>query len=219
MTVRRPAGLAAATVAVLAAAVLLTACDDGAGTGAQPAPTVTVTGAVSAQPTSSGKAAVPGATPTGPLVSQSAGARCAADELKATVQLQEAGSAMVTLTNKGSRTCTLFGYPGYGGLRPDNGADPLPVKREPHPGAPTVITLKPGTTAFSGLKWSSCDKADPSCHVIGGLRLTPPDETKQLTAEVLGLDGKPVLQLPVSAQGLTTGSLQPSNQGVVFAGP
>ncbi|GAB7184991.1 hypothetical protein ATKI12_4822 [Kitasatospora sp. Ki12] len=219
MTVRRPARIAAAAVTALAAAVLLTACDDDAGAGAQPAPTVTVTGAGSVQPTSAGKGTVPVATPTGPMVGQSAGARCTADELTATVQLQEAGSAMVMVTNKGSRSCTLFGYPGYGGLRPDNSADTLAVKREPHPGPPMAITLKPRTTAFSGLKWSSCDKADPTCHVITGLRLTPPDETKQLTAEVLGLDGKPVVQLPVSAQGLTTGSLQPSNQGVVFAGP
>ncbi|MFJ9458503.1 DUF4232 domain-containing protein [Kitasatospora sp. NPDC101447] len=219
MTVRRPARIAAAGLTALAAAVLLTACNDDVGAGAQPAPTVTVTGVASAQPTSGGKATVPGATPTGPMVTQSAGARCTADELTATVQLQDAGSAMVMVTNKGGRSCTLFGYPGYGGLRADNSADTLAVKREPHPGPPTAITLKPKTTAFSGLKWSSCDKADPTCHVIAGLQLTPPDETRQLTAEVLGLDGKPVLQLLVSAQGLTTGSLQPSNQGVVFAGP
>ncbi|MGW2377519.1 DUF4232 domain-containing protein [Kitasatospora sp. NPDC001683] len=221
MHVRRPTRLLAASAAALAAAVLLTACNDDAGAGALPAPTVTVTGVAPAQPTgagrtATGKATVPGATPTGPMATQPVGARCRADELAVTVQLQEAGSAMVLLTVKGDRSCTLFGYPGYGGLRADNSADPLPVKREPYPGAPTAVTLTPKTTAFAGLKWNSCDKADPSCHVITGLQLTPPDETKQVTTEVLGLDGKPVTQLLVSAQGLTTGSLQPSNQGVVF---
>ncbi|MEU9047140.1 MULTISPECIES: DUF4232 domain-containing protein [unclassified Kitasatospora] len=219
MTVRRPARLAAAGVTALAAAVLLTACNDDAGTGAQPAPTVTVTATTPAAPTSAGKVTVPGATPAGPMVTQSAGARCKADELEATVQLQDAGSAMLILTNKGSRSCTLFGYPGYGGLRPDNSADTIAVKREAHPGPPTAATLKPKTSAFAGLKWNSCDKADPTCHVVAGLQLTPPDETKPLTTEVIGLDGKPVVQLLVSAAGLTTGSLQPSNQGVVFAGP
>ncbi|MFJ9773054.1 hypothetical protein ACIRVF_17745 [Kitasatospora sp. NPDC101157] len=36
------------------------------------------------------------------------------------------------------------------------------------------------------------------------------------TAEVIGPDGKPVTQLPVSTEGLTTGSIQPYKQGVVF---
>ncbi|MEU8927905.1 hypothetical protein AB0D10_44585 [Kitasatospora sp. NPDC048545] len=49
MTVRRPARTAAA-LTVLAAAGLLTACNDDAGAGAQPAPTVTV----SLQPSSQG---------------------------------------------------------------------------------------------------------------------------------------------------------------------
>ncbi|MFI9363450.1 DUF4232 domain-containing protein [Kitasatospora sp. NPDC053057] len=221
MTVRRPAKLVATGVTALAAALLLTACNDDAGTGAQPAPTVTVTGAAPAQPTgagrtATGKATVPGAAPTGPMATQPVGTRCKADELAVTVQLQDAGSAMVLLTAKDGRTCTLFGYPGYGGLRADNSVDPLTAKREPYPGAPTAITLKPNTTAFAGLKWNSCDKADPSCHVITGLQLTPPDETKPVTTQVIGLDGQPVTQLLVSAQGLTTGSLQPSNQGVVF---
>ncbi|MER6301630.1 DUF4232 domain-containing protein [Kitasatospora sp. NPDC001539] len=237
MTVRRPAKLVAAGVTALAAALLLTACNDAAGTDGQPAPAATTAaGAASGRPTGtgagtagSGRATAPGTTPTGtaptgtaptgPAATQAAGTRCKAGELSATVQVQGAGSAMVMLTNKGGRSCTLFGYPGFGGLRADSSADPLAVKREPHPGPPTPITLKPNTTAFAGLRWNSCDKADPTCHVITGLRLTPPDETEQLTAELLGLDGKPVAQLPVSAQGLTAGSLQPSNQGVVFAGP
>ncbi|MFD8753616.1 hypothetical protein ACFV0O_21975 [Kitasatospora sp. NPDC059577] len=42
MTVRRPAGTAAAALTVLAAAGLPTACTDDAGAGAQPAPTVSL---------------------------------------------------------------------------------------------------------------------------------------------------------------------------------
>ncbi|MFH8381582.1 DUF4232 domain-containing protein [Kitasatospora sp. NPDC018058] len=95
----------------------------------------------------------------------------------------------------------------------------MAVKREPHPGPPVPVTLKSGTTAFAGLEWSDCAKSDPTCHVPSGLRQTPPDETTQLIADVQGVDAKPVVQLLVSAAGLTTGSLQPSNQSVVFVGP
>ena len=56
-----------------------------------------------------------------------------------------------------------------------------------------------------------------SCKVLAGVVVTPPDETTQLTANVLGLDGKMLPQLLVSSAGFTEGSLQPSNEGVVFS--
>ncbi|MQS16632.1 DUF4232 domain-containing protein [Streptomyces kaniharaensis] len=127
-------------------------------------------------------------------------------------------TAMVMLTNKSSRTCTVHGYLGYGGLLADNGAVVTGSSRVAHPGQPVEVTLKPGVSAFSGLKWSSCDKAEPTCKVLGGITVTPPDETTQLTANLIGIDGKPVQQvLTVSAAGFTVGSLQPISQGVVFA--
>ncbi|MCX4748669.1 DUF4232 domain-containing protein [Kitasatospora sp. NBC_01287] len=145
--------------------------------------------------------------------------RCHTGELKADVQLQPdfPGTAMVMLTNKGTRTCTVYGYLGYGGLLADNSPVTLGTSRVAHPGPPVEATLKPGTTAFSGLKWASCDKGDVSCHVLAGVTITPPDETTQLTANVLDANGKPLEQLTVSAAGFTVGSLQPSNQGVIFA--
>ncbi|MER7757642.1 DUF4232 domain-containing protein [Kitasatospora sp. NPDC097643] len=212
MTIRRSSRLLAVGTAALAATVLLTGCNDDAGSAAAPASTAaggTTTG-------TTGGAAGAGGKATGPAGSAPAGARCHADELKAAVQLQGPGSAMVILTNKGSRSCTVYGYPGYGGLLADNSPVEVAVKREPYPGQPVLSTLKPGTSAFAGLKWAVCEKSDPKCKVLAGVRLTPPDETTALTAEVLGLDGKPVAQLPVSAAGFTTGTLQPSNQGVVF---
>ncbi|MFI9363449.1 DUF4232 domain-containing protein [Kitasatospora sp. NPDC053057] len=199
MNVHRPSRLLAFGTGTLTATLLLTVC-----------------GSAGAQTQTSTSTAVAKGTATVATAARSTVARCTTGELRATVQLQAAGSAMVILENKGGHTCTLFGYPGYRGLRADNRPEALAVKRAPHPGPPEKVTLKPGTAAFAGLKWSACQKSDRSCHVISGLQLTPPDETKQLTAKVLGLDGKPVTQLTVSAAGLTTGSLQPVSQGVVF---
>jgi hypothetical protein len=52
--------------------------------------------------------------------------------------------------------------------------------------------------------------------VLTGLVMTPPNETTQLTANVIGLDGQQVPQLPVSSAGLRVGTLQPTNEGVLL---
>ncbi|MFJ9845089.1 DUF4232 domain-containing protein [Kitasatospora sp. NPDC101155] len=159
-------------------------------------------------------AAASGTSASGGTVST----RCHTADLKADVQLQpdHPGSAMVMLTNKSPRTCTVHGYLGYGGLQADNSPVITGSSRVAHPGKPVEVSLKPGVSAFSGLKWTSCDKADPTCKVLAGITITPPDETTQLTANLLGVDAKPVLQLTVSHAGFTVGSLQPVSQGVVF---
>ncbi|MGA5817778.1 DUF4232 domain-containing protein [Kitasatospora sp. NPDC094028] len=159
-------------------------------------------------------AAASGTSASGGTVST----RCHTADLKADVQLQpdHPGSAMVMLTNKSSRTCTVHGYLGYGGLLADNSPVVTGSSRVPQPGHPIEVSLKPGVSAFSGLKWTSCDKADPTCKVLAGITITPPDETTQLTANLLGVEAEPVLQLTVSHAGFTVGSLQPVSQGVVF---
>jgi hypothetical protein len=179
-----------------------------------------------ANPSQTTSAVVPSSAASVPRTSVSAGHstavapaatdRCHTADLKADVQLQKDGSAMTIVTNKVSRTCTVNGYLNYRGLLADNSAVAVPTKHEAHPGAPVHVTLKPGTSAFSGLKWTSCDKADASCKVLAGVQVTPPEETTHLTATVIGTDGKTVLQLAVSAAGFTAGSLQPASQGVVF---
>ncbi|MCU7825004.1 DUF4232 domain-containing protein [Kitasatospora sp. DSM 101779] len=206
---------AAAAAAVLALALGAVACDDGTtatGTGA-PAPTAAASTAGTAPTGTSGPGSAAG---TGGTTAQAGADRCHTADLKADVQIQDAGRAMVMLTNKGSRSCTVKGYLGYGGLLADNSRTDTATHRVAKPGPPVAVTLKPGTTAFSGLSWSSCDKADASCGVLAGLVVTPPDETTQLTATVLGTDGKPVVQFPVAKAGFTVGTLQPSNQGVLL---
>ncbi|MFJ6623469.1 DUF4232 domain-containing protein [Kitasatospora sp. NPDC091335] len=199
MTVRRPAGLAAVA---LAATVLLTGCDDVKYTDDKPGdPKANATGA---------------GVPADPMAGQAAGSRCKGDEISATVQVKGVGSAMVTIRNTSGRNCTLYGYPGFGGLRADNSADPLAAGREAHPGPPVLVTLKPGKSGYAGLRWSACEKSDTGCHVLTGLQVTAPDETAPVTAEVLGTDGRPVGELLVSAAGLTTGTLQPNGEKVLF---
>ncbi|MFE9399274.1 DUF4232 domain-containing protein [Streptomyces flavidovirens] len=142
---------------------------------------------------------------------------CRSAHLKADITIQKAGSALVALTNKSNRTCTVEGYLTYGGLRADNTPISVSTHRVPHPGPPVLSTLKPGETAFSGLKWTTCNRADENCKVLFSVIVMPPGDKARIIATVLGMDGKPVNDgLEVRADGFTTGSLQPSNQGVLF---
>ncbi|GAA4997315.1 DUF4232 domain-containing protein [Kitasatospora paranensis] len=221
---QRPATAVRAAAAVTAALTLTlgaVGCSS-SGTAAAGAPAASPTVAGAAAPgAGTASASAAGRSDSAATAGASATAtgpdRCHASELKADVQLQGTpGSAMVMLTNKGDRTCTVKGYLGYGGLLADNSRVDVATARVPRPGAPVTVTLKPGTTAFSGLKWTLCDKADATCQVLAGIVVTPPDETTQVTATVYGTDAKTVLQLPVAKAGLTVGTLQPSSQGVVL---
>ncbi|MEW1914851.1 DUF4232 domain-containing protein [Kitasatospora sp. NPDC085895] len=210
----RPTLAAVTTVALGLGAVACTGDAD-------PAPSKTAAGAASGGGTGGAAGAFPARSSAARVPAAAGGqaaSRCHTSELKADVQIQpdRPGSAMVMLVNKGTRSCTVFGYPGFGGLLADNSRIDVTTARVAQPGPPTQITLKPGTTAFSGLAWAPCDKSDTSCRVLSGLVVTPPDETTQLTAAVIGTDGKAVPQLTVSAAGLKAGTLQPSNQGVLL---
>jgi hypothetical protein len=223
-TARLGRGLAAAGVTVGLVLGAAACNDDNSGTGAagSAGSTAAAGTAAPANPAplagQTGKNGGTGSGSSKPSSATAAGSRCHTDELKADVQLQPdfPGQAMVMLVNKGTRSCTVDGYLGYGGLAADNSRVDLTTKRVPNPGPPVAVTLAPGTTAFSGLKWSSCDKGDPSCKVVTGLVITAPDETTQLTANVLDDNGKTAEQLTISPAGLTVGSLQPSNEGVLF---
>ncbi|MDH6132161.1 hypothetical protein P3T37_001546 [Kitasatospora sp. MAA4] len=197
------------------------ACNDDVTSTSSPTATATATVTATATATAASSAAARASAPAKPTAAGTARAsdRCHTGDLRADIQLQlgGTGSAMVMLVNKSARTCTVDGYLGYGGLLADNSRVTVPTTRSPYPGPPSLITLKPGTTAFSGLKWSTCDKGDVSCKVLAGVVVTPPDETTQLTANVLGLDGAMLPQLLVSSAGFIEGSLQPSNEGVVFS--
>jgi hypothetical protein len=144
--------------------------------------------------------------------------RCRATHLKADINMQDAESALVALTNKGNRTCTVNGYLSYSGLGADNKPINVSTRRVPYPGPPMLTNIKPGETAFSGLKWTTCNKADVKCKVLFGVTVTLPEDKARITATVFGADGKPAedAALNVGADGFTTGSIQPSNQSVLL---
>ena len=183
------------TLVAAAALVLLAGCGTGNQQSAAP-PTPT--------PSSS---AAPSTSPQAPA----AGERCHTRELGAALQQQRPGGgsryAVLTLTNRSSRTCPVTGFPGLQLL--DSSSKPLPtnvVRDQQQP--PQTVQLAPGAAAYTTLHWglvpgdgepqtTQCEPTPASVEV------TPPDETTHL---VIGWTYGPVCQkgridLPALAPG------------------
>lgn len=182
------------TMVAAAALVLLAGCGTGTppSTATQPAPTPSANSA---------------STPAAPA----AGERCHTRELAASLQQQRPGGgnryAVLTLTNRSSRSCPVTGFPGLQLLDSSRRSLPTNVVRDQQQAAQTV-QLAPGAAAFTTLHWglvagdgepqtTQCEPAPASVEV------TPPDETTQL---VIGWTYGPVCQkgridLPALAPG------------------
>jgi hypothetical protein len=89
----------------------------------------------------------------------------------------------------------------------------VPVKNVAQPGAAARITLKPGRAAFEGIKWTACDKADPSCGVGNGFRFNLEATTDGPLVKLIAFP--PAEASNVTMKSLSIGTLQPSTQGVV----
>lgn len=131
--------------------------------------------------------------PTGPSSTSKARPaptdRCHTGDLSGSVQNQDAGAgqryADLVLRNDSPRPCTVFGY---GGMQlVDAGGRPIPtdLRREANPG-PSLVHLAPGATARSALHWTvvaaGAEPTEGPCEPEpASARVTPPDETDQLT--------------------------------------
>ena len=136
--------------------------------------------------------------------------RCRTGGLSAAVTPGPSGagqrSATVVLRNTGARACTLDGYGGIGLV--DAGGQPVPTRQvRITPPAPAPVTLPPGATASSELRWSAvpgaADAATGSCQPVAAeLRVIPPDETDALPVPWQGgpvCEGGTVDQQPYGA--------------------
>jgi Protein of unknown function (DUF4232) len=137
--------------------------------------------------------------------------------IKADLQMQQEGSAMVMLTNTGSRPCAVNGWPAVRMLSANGEELAARARKANQPGPASRIVLKPGATAFSGLKWKSCDKSQTSCTVVSSFSIGAPGSTRRVNAHLTGVAGgnQQVIDIPIAARSLQAGTLQPSSQGVV----
>ncbi|HEX6345343.1 DUF4232 domain-containing protein [Umezawaea sp.] len=182
--------LITATVTACAGAALLTACgaQSESSTGAQPsAVAITPTTAASA-PAASGSPA-PTSTPASGA-ERDAGA-CASAELAVSAGPSQGESGMqkadatFTLTNKGTRSCTLDGFPGVSFVTGNDGTQVgEPARR--NAAAPQLVTLAPGAAVATFLLITNpgaFDEAECGPVDVRGLRIYPPGETAALFLE------------------------------------
>jgi hypothetical protein len=193
--------LSAVTAATL---ILLAGCggsNQSAGSSSSAAPTTTTT-----------TTSTPATTHT---TSASHQAGTTAASFKADLTVQGEGSALLTLTNSGSQSVTIQGWPTLKFLGANNGALAVPEQKVEKPGAAPSITLAPGRTAFAGIKWVLGDKAETSTFVATSVTVAPPNHTA-VKANLIGTDGKVAGYLELPLKSVQVGTLQPSSQGVLF---
>jgi hypothetical protein len=145
------------------------------------------------------------------------GAASACTAVRAELNVQKAGSVLLTLTNAGKRTCRVSGWTDVKLEAADKSTLAGHARKVNQPGAPLAIVLKPGRTAFAGLKWQPCDKASTSCLVASAVRVAAPGSAQHVYAAIHGVAGgsQRVTELTVKSGSLQVGTLQPRPDGVV----
>ncbi len=212
---RHTTGSAAARMLTVAGAPLLVLVATAACT-ARP---VTSTAPASGAPAASASADPhpSGGPGTGPSDGTSQVAACASGDLKADVIFQRssgpASIALVQLTNVSKHECRLAGWATVTLVNAAAQPVPVPTSKVSEPGAPTPVELRPGTTASSGIKWTTCDKGADDCGVGNSLTVSPPNGTTSVPATLVGFPAPE--KSGITMKLLQIGSIQPSAQGVV----
>jgi hypothetical protein len=122
-------------------------------------------------------------------------------------------SGLVTVTNSSDHTCKVRGHFAIAPINPANETIDIPQELVNQPGKPVTVNLKPGTSAFAGIKWTVCDKADSDCRAGNSMRYNLQSSGKGKVAELEGFP--PAEANAITMSSLQIGTLQPSRQGVV----
>ena len=156
---------------------------------------------------------------TGPKLSRTPpAALCRDSAIAITITAQDPVTAdiqrgLVTVANDSNTACRLDGRVF---VRLHNAADervPVPSTSVNEPGESVDILLRPGTGAFQGIKWETCDRGDPDCPVGNTLRgsLNSSGRGSVVTPENFPDPARSLITM----RSLKIGTLQPSTQGVV----
>ena len=149
------------------------------------------TGSASASPQASGSAA---------------DGSCRAGQLEAAIQTKPgagaAGSVYRTLvlTNTGTGSCTLQGYPGVSYVDADGAQVGAPAERAPEAAA-VAVTLEPGGTAEAQLQQTNAQNYGEECGLtdVAGIRVYPPNQKESVVAkqETVGCSDDSVVLMTV----------------------
>ncbi|MEV6346969.1 DUF4232 domain-containing protein [Actinoplanes sp. NPDC051851] len=195
----------------------LTGCSAASSSSAAPGATASAAAPATTAGAESASAPAAAATKTTKATAATKAGACRSEGVKTSVELQEAEGttqrAMVIVTNSGKSNCTLDGWVAISLVNAADEVVDVPTSRVKEPGPAEPITLKPGTSAFAGIKWTSCDKGDDTCGVGNTLRYNLEASTDGPVAELSGFPNPESSAITMTS--LKIGTLQPSNQGVV----
>jgi hypothetical protein len=199
-----------AAVPALALLTALTACGE-----PTPGDTTSAPGTSAPAATSTTKPAT-GATKPATEPAAGAGAACTVGDLEVTIAAQGTGEkdekGMVVVTNTGAKNCTAKGWLTISLYNAADEAVDVPTEKVNEPGPADTVEIKAGGSAFAGIKWTRCDKADASCAVGNTIRWSLEGSGKGAVAE---LESFPAAEKSgITMKALKVGTLQPSNQGV-----
>ena len=174
------------TVLLIAAPVLFAAGCTTTGTASAPAAAPATSSSAAAPSTTVPPSAVSPPLTTVPVSNggKPAPSRCHTKDLALRTGEGEgaAGTEYLALifTNKSSRTCTLYGYPGVSWVAGDHGTQVGDPFQRGGTHKKVTVTLKPGRAAHTNLQMPNAANYDPAkCKpvTVRGLRVYPPDET------------------------------------------
>jgi hypothetical protein len=89
----------------------------------------------------------------------------------------------------------------------------VPTTPVDEPDQAVDILLRPGTGAFQGVKWQTCDRDDADCPTGNTLRGSLDSSSRGVVAELAGFPDPSRSLLTMAS--LKIGTVQPSTQGVV----
>lgn len=123
-----------------------------------------------------------------PSTSSSSGpstSRCHTDELQVTMQTPPGGGAAgsvytwLVFTNKSTRTCTLYGFPGVSYVTGPDGQQVNEPATRSSAISPARVTLDPGHAGYAQLQTGHPEAFPGTCKpvAVAGYRVYPPDET------------------------------------------
>ncbi|MFJ4844845.1 DUF4232 domain-containing protein [Streptomyces sp. NPDC088733] len=127
--------------------------------------------------------AAPSSPATGTGTTAAASTRCHTADLRASIGANNPGAGQenfpVVLTNRSSRTCTVYGFPGLAFV--DSAGRQVTVDPERQTGmAKQRITLAPGASAWAPMTFSNPDISGATTVVPAAVLVTPPDERTSL---------------------------------------
>lgn len=166
-------------------ALLLTACSDSGAANSANTNVPTIPNSGTSQPAPTTSATAPTSTPQAqeqPATPAAASNECKVADLSLRLGGGDAAAGTsyraVVFTNKGSRTCTIQGFPGVSYVAGDDGHQVGPAAyRTGEKGA--VVTLKPGDSAYADVGFVQVGNFDPAvCKPteVRGLRIYPPHD-------------------------------------------